>query len=580
MKLDSMEMAAQRMESFLQRHKGNNSDSIRETRIQWLSAKGVIYMTAKARPDSALLFIEEALKELQDVKGKDKERLILMANQADCYRQLGQLDRSINSYMQGLEIAETTEQDKDTKVALLLGISTAYSFMGDYRNSGLWWQRTGELVDEMKEADQFIYYNNLGNDHYFQQHYREALDCFKKAIRIVEDNPDKQWDYYTALANLGEIHICLGQPQPAREAIERADSFFRKVNFTPALYYLETEKIELAMLEGRTGDALRMVDHCEFNEAYIPAAKMLRLKAVEQLMQKTGNSRRAYEIHHEYHDMNDSIQDANIMMQMSTKLLQYEHDKTLLEQQRTIDYERMTRRMAWSLLAVALLAIGLLVTLFIIHRRRQQVKEFIMHQQIVGMRMENTRQRISPHFVYNALNHEMLAQMEGRPVDLDALTQLLRRGADQTHDLETTLEQELTFVDYYINIEGRQMAGQFNYVKDIAPDVDCEAVRLPSMTIQIFVENAIKHGLQRKQGVLRISASRQQQATLIEVTDDGRGLSPDYQEHTGLKVVRQTIQMLNEHNKQQITFGVESLQPGCRSWILLPDDYNYKTVMI
>jgi len=95
------------------------------------------------------------------------------------------------------------------------------------------------------------------------------------------------------------------------------------------------------------------------------------------------------------------------------------------------------------------------------------------------------------------------------------------------------------------------------------------------MTIQIFVENAVKHGLRRQGGELTIRIKRHEKNTLVEVIDNGQGLSPSYQEHTGMRVVRQTIQMLNECNRQQIDFGLENLEQGCRSWLLLPDDYHY-----
>jgi sensor histidine kinase YesM len=98
------------------------------------------------------------------------------------------------------------------------------------------------------------------------------------------------------------------------------------------------------------------------------------------------------------------------------------------------------------------------------------------------------------------------------------------------------------------------------------------------MTIQIFVENAIKHGLKRQGGMLTIRASRQGDATLVEVVDNGQGLDSSYQEHTGMRVVRQTIQMLNERNHQQITFGIDNLEQGCCSWLLLPDNYNYNII--
>ena len=153
------------------------------------------------------------------------------------------------------------------------------------------------------------------------------------------------------------------------------------------------------------------------------------------------------------------------------------------------------------------------------------------------LRMENTRNRISPHFIYNALSHEMLGQMDGKAVDLNALTQLLRRGVDQADMLDTTLTEELRFVDYYVEIEGRQMSKALHYEKKIDNDVDPDKVSVPAMTIQIFVENAIKHGLQRQGGELSIHVSRQDEGTLIEVLDNGQGLKQHVpMEHTGMKM--------------------------------------------
>lgn len=572
---DSMEVKSQQVAQFLRQHGDDHGELMRRLRAEWLKAKGVWYAAIKGKPDSGRVYMERAIAEMQGLSGMDEIRILAMANRAEYYRQLGQLDYSVDGYMLALETADSSGLANEMKIPLLLGISSAYTFMGDYQNSGIWWHKTGELVNQMDKRDVFIYYNDLGNDYYFQEHYAEALDCFNKAAALVRDDENKKWDYYTALTNLGEIYVCLGQADSARVAIAQADSFFRKVDFPPILYYIETEKIKLALLDGRTQQALQMVNHCEFPTISIPAGKLLRLKAVELVMRQTGNYQRAYETHQQLHALNDSIQNANVRMQMSSRMLQYEHDKRLLEQQRTIDNERMKGRLAWVFFAVALLAIGLLSVSIWLWRKRQKIRDMEVRQQIMGMRMENTRNRITPHFIYNALTHEMLAQMEGRKVNLEALTQLLRRGVEQSDMLETTLAEELTFVDYYVDIERQQMPMALFYQKEIGSDVDPQTVLLPAMTIQIFVENAIKHGLKRQGGILTVRAGRQGNATLVEVIDNGQGLGASYQEHTGMRVVRQTIQMLNERNQQQITFGIGNIPDGCRSWLLIPDNFNY-----
>lgn len=575
MERDSMDAISRRVEHYLLQHADDRSKPVRRLRAEWLKARGVYYAALVGQLDSGIVYTERALEEMKGLEAVDEMRILAMHNRADFYRQKGQLDMSADGYLQALRTADSLGLDKEMKIPLLLGVSTVYTYMGDYQDSRVWWRRTGELLDQMNEGDQFIYYNNLGNDYYFQEQYEEARDCFVKAAALVKDNESRQWDYYTALANLGDIEVHLGRANTARKMIAEADSFFRMVDFPIALYYLETEKMGLALLERRLKDALQMVRVPEFKDIEIPSAKLLRLRVAEQVLWKTGNSEEAYQTNLIQDAINDSIQRDQRQMQKSALLMEYQFDKFQLEKQQLVERERMKAILAWALLAVVLLAVALLVMLARQRIRRQRIHDMKMHQQIVELRMENTRNRITPHFIYNALSHEMLAQMDGHQVKLGPLTQLLRRGVDQAGELVTTLKQELTFVDYYVGIEAQQMGPDFQYVKEIAPDVDVKNVSLPSMTIQIFAENAIKHGLRRQGGLLTIKATRQGEATLVEVTDNGQGLGPHYQENTGLRVVRQTIQLLNEQNHQHITFGVENLKQGCRSWLLLPDNYDY-----
>ena len=580
---DSMNAASMRIEAFLDQHPNDKSEPMRRLRAEWLKARGVYYTAIKGQPDSGIVYTERALDEMQGLAGVDVLRVLAMANRAEFYRQLGQLDKSADGYLQAIQMADSTGTGDSLGIPLMLGVSTAYTFMGDYHNGHRWWERLRSLLPVMKRDDQFIYYNNLGNDYFFQENYQDARDCFRKAAELVKGDEAKLWDYYTALGNLGGIYICLHQTDSAQQMVEQADSFFRRVNFPPLIYYMATSRMELKMLEGDMQAALAIASASPKDDISIPAAKVLRLKALEQLMRKTGRWQEAMNVHEELHGLNDSIHAAQSAMRMSAQLYQYKHDKERMKQQQEIDHQQLRAQLALALSAVAMLAVVVVIVLYELRRRKHRLQEMATQQQIISLRMENVRNRITPHFVYNALSHEMLEQMEGRAVDLNALTQLLRRGVDQADMLETTLGEELRFVDYYVEIEGRQMADKLQYGKDIAPDVDTSKVNLPAMTIQIFVENAIKHGLQRRGGKLIIRVSRQDDSTLIEVLDNGQGLGTAIpKEHTGMKVVRQTIQMLNDHNHRQITFGIGNWQQdgesGCRTWLLVPDDFNYKVI--
>ena len=585
--VDSFADCNNRIHQYLIRNEQRQDEKYLQLKAHWLTAEGVFHSALLGRPDSGIVYTDSAIRLMERLQMDPELRVITMQNKGNFYSQTGQFDLSADAYLRAMAVADSFHTSEDSRIAINLGIATVYTFMGDFTSSGKWWSKSRELLPEMTKPDQFIYYNNVGNDYYLQGRYREALPCFEKAASLVKDDPDKSWDYYTARANIAEILINLKEAEQAQPILHEADSFFRKIDSGILLYYTRTSEIELATLEGRHADATQMVRESKTPEGMIPAAVVMRLKAEEQAWREAGNISEAYKAHQTFHRLNDSIQSQNLKMQMNARMMEYEHDKRLLEQQQQIERSEMNGRMAWALFVVALLTAGLLLVLYQWHRHRGRMKELELRQQLIETRLGNARNRLSPHFIYNALNHEMLSQMEGRPVDFNALTQLLRRGLAMADTLITSLRDELAFVDYYAAIEGQQLGPDFRYSKHIDEGIDTGQVSLPAMTIQIFVENAIKHGLRPmkpEKGEMRqlaIHVSRQGQATLVEVTDNGQGLKngPMSQAQTGMKVVRQTIQMLNEGNHEKIDFGVTDLaqegRRGCRSWILLPDHFDY-----
>ena len=585
LKVDSMTIAIQRMGNYLNRNTKKKNPNIDRLRAEFYLAKGVYNSAILGRPDSAQQYNNKAITILRQTIKDPEQTLIALTNRADIYRQTGQLDLSADAYLQALALADSMETNHNGRIAVMLGIGTTYTFMADYNNSQQWWKRMEKLVPKMLTADKFIYYNNRGNDYYLQDKYRQALPYFIKAANTVKGDPKHTWDYYTVQANLGEIYACLHQIEKAQTAIHAADSFFCKVGFDIALYYTYTTKMKIAMLKGNRTQALKMAQGSTTPAYMIPAAVVQRLKTKEEILQRAGLKAEAYATHLQMHAINDSIQTANAQMRMNTNLLQYRHDKQIAQQQHTIDQQHYISLLAWSLFGLTLATVVVLSILILLFRRRRQIREMQTRNEIIKLRMKNTRNRISPHFIYNALNHEMLAQMNGHDVNLNSLTQLLRRGVERADALVTTLSEEIEFVDYYVNIEAQQMGTGFSYTTHIAPDANPKQIKLPAMVVQIFAENAIKHGLRPMKADskrrLDITVTRQNgTATHIEVRDNGVGLSGSVKEHTGMKVVRQTIQILNDHNKEKITFGVANYTAdngtsGCLSWITVPDEYNY-----
>ena len=205
-----------------------------------------------------------------------------------------------------------------------------------------------------------------------------------------------------------------------------------------------------------------------------------------------------------------------------------------------------------------------------------------------SLRLENIRNRLSPHFIFNVLNQEMLSRkQETEQKELASLVKLMRRNLELAEQLCVTLEEELDFVKTYIDLERRSLGDNFFPVIQIAPDVHPSLVFLPSMLIQIPVENAVKHALRGKEGERRLwidICRRDSGEVSIQITDNGGGYRPNSLHRgtgTGMKVVMQTIQILNAKNKQALDVEVHNVvlssgETGCQVSFLLPVKYDYR----
>ena len=139
------------------------------------------------------------------------------------------------------------------------------------------------------------------------------------------------------------------------------------------------------------------------------------------------------------------------------------------------------------------------------------------------------RAQISPHFIYNSLG----AIASFVRTDPERARDLLLEFADFTrysfrqHGEFTTLAEELRSIERYLVLEKARFGDRLRVVMRIAPEV--LGVTIPFLSIQPLVENAVRHGLEKKDGVgtITVAADDAGSACLISVEDDGVGSDPD-----------------------------------------------------
>ena len=103
---------------------------------------------------------------------------------------------------------------------------------------------------------------------------------------------------------------------------------------------------------------------------------------------------------------------------------------------------------------------------------------------------------------------------------------LIRMTLQNSKQPYISLQEELTSLRYYIEIERMRLGQSFDFQLEIAEGLQPDHILLPPLLLQPYVENAIWHGLlyqQDKRGKLWIRCTQEEERTEIRITDNGVG---------------------------------------------------------
>ncbi len=141
-----------------------------------------------------------------------------------------------------------------------------------------------------------------------------------------------------------------------------------------------------------------------------------------------------------------------------------------------------------------------------------------------ALELDALRARLNPHFVFNALNNVRALILEDPQRARELVTRLsasLRHALEHSQREWTTLREELAVVDDYLAVESVHYEQRLRVSIEVDPAV--LDARLPPMSLQLLVENAIKHGIARTAGggLLSLQAARREDVLIIDVTNPG-----------------------------------------------------------
>ena len=196
-----------------------------------------------------------------------------------------------------------------------------------------------------------------------------------------------------------------------------------------------------------------------------------------------------------------------------------------------------------SFLAATLLPLSIFVGLVFLMEQALAAKRASFD--LLAAREDALRARLAPHFIFNTLN-TLHAQIEADPRGAQATTerlaQLFRQVICAADQPTISLKQELAFVEAYLGIEQARLGERLKVVVEVPEDL--ETMLIPPLSLQVLVENAVKHGVAplEQGGVVRIGAERREGALYLWVEDPGTGASPNKGTGTALETLRQRLE--------------------------------------
>lgn len=180
-------------------------------------------------------------------------------------------------------------------------------------------------------------------------------------------------------------------------------------------------------------------------------------------------------------------------------------------------------------------------------------------------------------------------QYDGLDKPIRLLIKVLRGNLFFSEQIAVPLKDEIQLVKEYLQLRLLGNPDRIRIIWELPPEIP-DTWKIPSMSVQIPVENAVKYAFdpENEEACIHIRIIEKQGSLFIAIEDNGVGLAADMQNRQekqgtdyGLKILRQTIDILNSRNKNKMNFIIQDrslLEPGGHGTLVslvVPLDYTF-----
>lgn len=563
-----------------------------------------VLLQAVGKREPARTYYIKAYRELMKLDNHN-DAIDICINIADASRQLGKLADASSWYRRANFLADSLNLH-EAQNSILAGLGQVYNDLRNYQLAHFYFRKAERQYPPRNPKDAHFFYNSWGNVYSSQEKPAEALKCFLKAQKATLQMGQP---FMTAVvdANLGQTYLELNRLDSARKYLANTTKFFFvQPNMQNDLqFYIDGLNAALALKQNRLDKASAILSKPYELSKMSPNYLYLYHKGWADLYERKGQFAKALQYQKLMKQYDDSLRNATMVSNVQENELRFKQDTAIVRRDLTL---QSTQAEAKSSRLILLLVIGLLVVgvlALVVFYRYKSLRHKHQHREemnrMMALKMENVRNRFSPHFVFNVLNIFISNLPKGVNVKpLRLLIQVLRANLLTCDQVAVSLEDELQMVMSYSSLrhETNPLLPMPRF--DIAKEVDM-SLMLPSMILQIPVENALKHafvGMEEsgEKPLLDVKVWIEDGMLRIDVIDNGCGgagavagmgtrkTNAAASTGTGLRILNSTIEMLNAGNARKLYFrmqgraaadGGSDRQKGMCVSIGVPCEYDY-----
>lgn len=376
-------------------------------------------------------------------------------------------------------------------------------------------------------------YNNLGTICMKEEKYDEAIPYFEKAIPLMRLTGDK----YHLIISLQSA----AKAQVGKRAYSKATIFLDEANLLA-----QTINAKVFLKEG-------------FN-------------LLSKIKEATENYKEALNLSNLSHQYSDSIfneenQRHLIDIQTRYETEQKEQQIALLNRDNELKNVslRFQKLVIWGG-SILFILIASFSWYFLRMRRKQlQTRQAELEQKLL-------RSQMNPHFIFNSLGaiQNFMMKNDGRKAAfyLSSFSSLMRSILKNSREEWITLQEEKQTLENYLNLHQLRLGEKLSFDVKVSGNLDMEEIVLPPMLIQPFVENAIIHGIEMKEGngYVSVTFEKDNDRLVITVEDDGAGIETTGKSENhvsyALQIFKERVENLKKAFGADIVYHIGNRKSG------------------